>query len=135
MEVVELLVQQMNREFEADGWHVNLRRSSSGVPNAWELAVEHTLSGGHGLRLDAPDPEADLQRVRDFFARREFEIVRDRPSEMPHLTLIGSLRQLLLGHSLDKSVAISLARVLHAHDVITLDEECWLEAAGPAWSE
>jgi hypothetical protein len=124
------ILDAVKEALQGDGWTVEgFDRGGS-----FALRVDHALSGGYTVYFNREAAD-NLERLRAFLDKFEFDAVRERPAETPHATLLSSLRQAATGLSWDKESVVALSRILLAHGVLEIEEATWLEYAGPSWSD
>jgi hypothetical protein len=77
--------------------------------------------------------ERDSSRFDEFLGNDEFELVRSRPSSLPHAVFLGKFRTLMAGMGGSPAIVAAVARLLESSGFLTSEEADWLETAGPAW--
>ena len=118
----------LEKRLGAEGWTIAFHQGRAAYST---LVFSHELSGDFHYSFRAQDfKQHDLD---EFLARREFESVRNRPSELPHAAFIGHLRKMAGAQRWPPEAFIVIARSLGVYGLIGEGEADWLEDAGPAW--
>ncbi len=118
---------KLKEQLEKDGWSVDLDT----VDDVEVMKISHDVSMPYSytFEIDA----IDQVRLDEFLDHREFNVVRERPTAMPHTAFIGEFRKMAGSMNWPTSVVTVSARLLGVHGFLTSDEADWLELAGPAW--
>jgi hypothetical protein len=131
MEATDVLAYVRSR-LESDGWEVRMHEPSSETSAGIDLSHPLTSGSAFAWRSDDPNP---IAFVASCLTDREFEVIRSRPTQMPHESLIGRIRVSAQANSWDADVVAVVARILRHEGLLTDAEAAWLEEAGPAWHD
>jgi hypothetical protein len=129
------LLQETRNRLAGTEWTV----THSDLPDGFMLHFDHPLSCPLGLGV-RPSPIAPRGTVERLLRRREFEVVKRAPKELPHKELLRALRTAATPpvdspRRLTNEALAVVAGILSAFDVLTGDEADWLAHAGGAWRD
>jgi len=125
----EELAATIGARLGGDGWTVNGHPST---PPRFTFVLAHPLTADFILSVD-PTSDSAEDTIERFLCRSEFAVISKAPKDLPHASLMRSLRENARGEQWPPFVLQGVARVLRGHDLLTSDEADWLTQAGPCW--
>jgi hypothetical protein len=125
----EELAATIGTRLGGDGWTVIGHPST---PPRFTFVFAHPLTADCILSVDPTAGSAE-DTVERFLGRPEFDVISKAPKDLPHASLVRSLRENARGEKWPPSVLQGVARVLRGHDLLTSGEADWLTQAGPCW--
>jgi hypothetical protein len=125
------VAEQVRSALEPAGWSVSVVLDH--LPRVG-IDVEHELSPSFYLSMDLSKP-SNVETLRSFLARFEFQAVAARPAAVKHADLLRPLRGMARSRRWEREELLDLAMLLGRAGVLTEEEADWLAFAGPAWEE
>jgi len=126
----EELVARVRGALESDGWEI----LSSEQHTSFVIKIDHELSAPMDIVFPTVADYSYLH-IDLVLRKREFEIIRRRPSYTPHARLLQSLRLASLSRKWSQEGLTLVGDVLLSNDLLTREEVDWLDLAWMPWSD
>jgi hypothetical protein len=115
------------------GWTVTFADGGVRFPDNRVITLSHELTSEPHFNVP---PNGDLDATAQTILRdAEIGRIASRPADLQHGVLLGRLRVVAQGWTLQPDVLGDIGSVLRSVGVISESEEDWLQSAGAAWSD